>query len=319
MNSPPRIVYIAGTGRTGSTLLGQCLSCSGQALFVGELTHLWKRGFVEDELCGCGRPVSQCGFWQHVAGELKLGEAVERSRLAELRDRVCRLGRWPLVALQRPLNSPDDQTYCGVYRQLTQTLAAVGGRQVIIDSSKYPTDLAVLAGGGLPLEVLHVVRDCRAVVYAWKKRKLRTEIHWRQEYMPRYSAWQTAVAWRVFNRLIPKIARQYELPYRMVRYEPLMLNFPRSLQELCVELGLPGVQPSDRSLANAHHVAANPSRFEFEPAAVRVDDEWKSQLSALDRWIVRVVCGSQQRALGYGSTDWCNAADLSSPVRQVGP
>ncbi len=294
-----QLIYIAGTGRTGSTLLGQCLSCSGEALFAGEITHVWKRGFVEDELCGCGSPVSQCSFWCMIAESMHLNDSASRHRVAKLRDQVSQFWRLPRVALGQRLNTIDDQAYCRIYRHMTEALATTSGRPVIVDSSKYPTDLAVLASGGLPLQVVHLVRDCRAVVFAWKKRKLRREIHWRQQYMPRYSTWRTAIAWRVFNRLIPRIAQQFKLNYQLVRYEQLMAGFPESLQDLQAELGMTSTNPSPSHQANVHHIAANPCRFEFNPQGMYLDEEWKSQLSSLDRWIVRLVGGRQQREYGY--------------------
>ena len=42
------VVYIAGSGRNGSTLLGLQLERSAQVRFVGELTHIWQRGYVNN-------------------------------------------------------------------------------------------------------------------------------------------------------------------------------------------------------------------------------------------------------------------------------
>ena len=53
-NTPPTCMYIGGCGRNGSTWLGMCLERSPDVCFAGELTHLWQRGFLDDELCDCG-------------------------------------------------------------------------------------------------------------------------------------------------------------------------------------------------------------------------------------------------------------------------
>ena len=65
----PSVVSIGGSGRNGSTWLGLCLERSPDVCFAGELTHLWQRGFLDDERCGCRRPFSRYDFWHAVTQE----------------------------------------------------------------------------------------------------------------------------------------------------------------------------------------------------------------------------------------------------------
>ena len=34
------------------------------ATALGEVSYLWERGFLENRLCGCGKPFNECSFWR---------------------------------------------------------------------------------------------------------------------------------------------------------------------------------------------------------------------------------------------------------------
>src|SRR5262245_18916217 len=65
--NPQDVVFIAGFGRSGSTLLAQVFGELPGFVSVGELRHLWLRGAAENQLCGCGTPFQECSFWKSVA------------------------------------------------------------------------------------------------------------------------------------------------------------------------------------------------------------------------------------------------------------
>ncbi|MFT5362413.1 MAG: hypothetical protein ACI9VX_000030, partial [Dinoroseobacter sp.] len=56
----PIVLFIAGMGRSGSTLLGDVLDTFDGVTAVGELHHIWGRGADENWRCGDG-PL----FWDH--------------------------------------------------------------------------------------------------------------------------------------------------------------------------------------------------------------------------------------------------------------
>jgi len=88
MQARARIVFIGGYARTGSTLLDRLLGeIDGFASF-GELRHVWRRCFIDNQLCGCGRPFRECPFWTAAVDEAFGGfggvdpEAVDAARRA---------------------------------------------------------------------------------------------------------------------------------------------------------------------------------------------------------------------------------------------
>ena len=96
---PLRVIYLGGLGRSGSTLVERLLAELPGVCSVGEVVHLWQRGVVEDERCGCGEPFGGCGFWREV-GQAAFGgwDRLDVGRVAELRGAVDRTRHIPLLA-----------------------------------------------------------------------------------------------------------------------------------------------------------------------------------------------------------------------------
>src|ERR1700743_2959648 len=62
----PTVIYIAGSGRSGSTLLERVLGEMPGAVNVGELIDVFRRTAPLGERCGCGLPFTDCPFWSGV-------------------------------------------------------------------------------------------------------------------------------------------------------------------------------------------------------------------------------------------------------------
>ena len=56
------ILYIAGYGRSGSSILARLLAQQDGIVSLGEF-HMAPQKFREDAPCSCGEPLSQCSFW----------------------------------------------------------------------------------------------------------------------------------------------------------------------------------------------------------------------------------------------------------------
>ena len=68
----PKLVFIAGAGRSGSTLLELLLGQFDGVFAAGELHSMWHRGLIENRRCGCGLPFRHCAVWKSVF-EAELG------------------------------------------------------------------------------------------------------------------------------------------------------------------------------------------------------------------------------------------------------
>jgi hypothetical protein len=98
------ILYIAGAGRSGSTLLGQILGQLEGFCFVGEMIGAWQTFGVRR--CGCQAMLTDCEFWAAVRQAAGRGtgalEASELFAFGRLRpERYVRLRYEDLVARPR--------------------------------------------------------------------------------------------------------------------------------------------------------------------------------------------------------------------------
>ena len=161
-----KVLFVAGTGRSGTTILSTILGQLPGAMAVGELRYVWERGFLEDHRCGCGLPFSQCPVWKAVVDRAYQG-AAPPDPLAVSQDLLSRLRmmRIPSMVLRqlrgRPAvpPHPNDDQIAALYTALSE----LEHPAVIVDSSKLPPYGKILERlPGIELYVVHVVRDPRA-------------------------------------------------------------------------------------------------------------------------------------------------------------
>jgi hypothetical protein len=137
----PTVQYIAGSGRSGSTLLERALGEIPGFVNVGELVDLYRRTAAHDERCGCGKAFADCTFWAAV-GDRAFG-GWEGERLAAvhgLQGRIARQRHMPrLLAMRlagRDFRS-DVASYGDNYASLYRAIAAESGAACVVDASKW--------------------------------------------------------------------------------------------------------------------------------------------------------------------------------------
>ena len=96
------VLFIAGWGRSGSTLLDRMLGQVPGVFSAGELRDIWERGVREDRLCGCGQPFRECAVWRKV-GEVAFGgwDALDLAEVQALRRRLDRPWSTPQLLASR--------------------------------------------------------------------------------------------------------------------------------------------------------------------------------------------------------------------------
>lgn len=301
------VLFIGGYGRSGSTLVEALLAQSDSAVALGEVEHLWERGVLNDERCGCGQPFSQCSFWQAV-GDRAFGgwrridvEDVLILKRAVVRQRhlVRTMRRTPRSADRRSLRE-----YSTYHRRIYAAAAEVASAEVVIDSSKFPPMAVALAHDPeLDLRVAHVVRDSRGVAYSWSKTVARPETA-AGEPMPRYSAPHAAMHWAAHN-IAMDATHRLGCPVMRVRYEDVVRDPSTTVGLVWSGLGLPGsvkvplVSPGVVDLSPSHTVAGNPMRFRTGHTTLRRDDEWQALMPRRDRTVVTTLNYPLLRRYGY--------------------
>src|SRR4051794_27676515 len=131
-----RVLFLAGLGRSGTTLLERALGELPGVQPLGEVIHLWQRSLVDDEPCGCGRAFSECEFWQGV-GERAFGDwmRVDVQAVEAARREAIRLRRIPAVARGRSPATDSARLVAGMHRRIYEAAGSVSGARAVVDSS----------------------------------------------------------------------------------------------------------------------------------------------------------------------------------------
>ncbi|HEV8564946.1 MAG TPA: glycosyltransferase [Actinomycetota bacterium] len=308
----PRILYVAGWGRSGSTLLDRMLGQVPGMFSVGEVRDVWRRGVLEDRLCGCGQRFSACEVWTEIGRRAFGGwEGVDVLEMQYLRDRLDRPWAPPLVLGSRVLPGLDRDVarYVEVLERLYLAIHETTGASVVVDSSKIPTYLLLLRRiPVVDLRVVHLVRDSRGVVFSWQRHVDR--IDGVEEPPPdtdellRYGTGSAAARYLFYNGLTHAV--QLGLPSLFLRYEDLVRAPSPALGAV---LRLAGTSAgdgvlgfvSDRSveLDVNHTVDGNPMRLSTGTVELREDDEWRRRMEPRARRLVSAVTAPLLARYGY--------------------
>ncbi len=153
---PVKVIYVMGSGHSGSTILGVALgNCRGM-FFAGELHEFLARS---------GTPVlgglERTRFWAQVRARTPQAETLYGPRVLRLIERssaVLRLGALPAARALRP-------RYRAVTASIFAAIADVAGARYVIDSSHFPLRARQLQQTeGVELHLIFLVREPQPVV-----------------------------------------------------------------------------------------------------------------------------------------------------------
>jgi hypothetical protein len=292
-----RIVTAAGSGRSGSTLVGLVLAQDPSALCLGQTRHLWE-AWAADAPCSCGRGLRACALWGQAVPE-GLGSAAgaeaaraQGSALAALFAAAARLPDWGDPAAVRRLGAE----HAGALAVLRRTLAAAASRAgaaVLVDTSKLPEmALAFELIPGASTRVLNLVRDPRAVAVSW----------WRREARP-LRLWRNIRQWRSRQARLASWAPALGDRFRRLAYESFAA---RPAGEIPAMLAWAGLDPAAVPVAPGGAVAIDWGRLHLFPPAnetvlaerravlrIRPSEGWRDPRFAWLHALVRLGAGGE--------------------------
>jgi hypothetical protein len=311
-STQPRVLYLGGLGRSGTTLLERLLGELPGVSPAGEVVHMWQRAIGEGERCGCGEPFTCCPFWQKVGSRAFGGwDRVDVAAIGRLHDRVDRTRFLPLLAGPAPVRAlrPALDEYVRHYRRIYAAVAEVSGGSLVVDSSKHASLAFCLRWcRGIDMRVVHVVRDSRAVAYSWSRQVRRPDAS-AESYMTTWPPAKTARHWNVQNGALQLLARA-GVPTLRVRYEDLVAAPKATLARVAAFAGVPA---ADRGLAflgddggrrwaelrAAHTVSGNPMRFATGRVPIRADERWRTAMPGSQVRVVTAVTLPLLARYGY--------------------
>jgi hypothetical protein len=155
----PKVIYLMGAGRSGSTILGVALGNCTDVFYAGELDKWLMRSGVPP-LAGAERSA----FWEQVRADADGSELFGfGARSLERSSALFSVSNW---RARRRLR----ERYRAVSEDLFRAIARVSGARHIIDSSHYPLRARELQSlTGIELYLVFLVRDPNGVVASFNR------------------------------------------------------------------------------------------------------------------------------------------------------
>jgi len=290
----PRVLYICGDSRCGSTLLQNLMALQPGVCVLGEVRRLYSLAQSGAE-CSCGQPVAECPFWQRIAAQtgLPLREIRTWPEQSDWRATAgFAVGRWltraGAVSVAR-LILRGEQAGARMCARVYEAAAAVTGQPVVVDSSKSSPLLAQLRGvPGVSLAPVLMLRDGRGIV--WSKMK-RTGI----SVDVAVNRWLFGARW-----MLATMASVPERERVTLRYEDLCVDPAGVLKKALAPVGVP-VEQIDLTLlpAERHQLGGSPRFRGDAPKAIELDERWRKQMPAEALRVFERRAGALNRRFGY--------------------
>jgi hypothetical protein len=157
----PKIVYVMGAGRSGSTIFGVALGNCADIFDAGEM-EAWLRRSGVPNFGGTDRMRFWAGIREDVEGADLYGD--QAWLCIEHSSSLLRVDRWPA---RRQLRS----RYRQIADELYRAIIKASGVTNVVDTSHYPLRVRELqALGSIDLYLIYLVRDPHSVVASFDKR-----------------------------------------------------------------------------------------------------------------------------------------------------
>lgn len=328
----PRVLFVMGAGRSGSTVLDLFLGQHPLVQSVGELCNFVHDGWIERRFCSCGQRVPECELWSRVTEVWKKRSQVDLETYEQLRSRVEERRNVLWQMFSRP--SPEQVqlgkdvrgnflTYAQWTAGLYQAICEVTEKSVVVDSSKNPArGLALVLMAErldlIDLHLVHLVRDVRGFAWSVKKSFRSDEQAGVAQDIHGLPVWRSALAWTFVNGIADLVRRRHETSRSLlVRYEDFASAPIPAVLQLAGFIAIPPgpwieLLNSEEPLQPGHIVAGNRLRMQRH-IRLRPDVEWQSKLSLAEKMLIWILAGWKAWSYGYRYGSAVSGVDRSAP------
>ena len=285
-----RVIYISGSGRSGSTLLERIFHATADCTAIGEFHCLWRMA-LPDIHCSCGETAPDDFFWREALARAGTGAA----ELAELRRLEKVVARSGFIAqhgydLDRLRRSPEVARFLELQFLLFTAIAGVSGRGVIVDSSKAGPRAWIMACDPR-VSLLHLYRPPADVIASWRSRKFDQGLG---REMQRLSLDRGAMDWWKVEYLARRLAGRRQV--HMIDYRALCRTPRPVIEDALVAIGLPPSRDdawlSESQVATTsdyHSLNGNPDRFDRQAITIRLRQTDWSRYDAGEAMAIRCL------------------------------
>jgi hypothetical protein len=285
----PKIVFVVGMARSGSTLLTALLNRVDGFAGLGEVHVYWEFAGSERP-CGCGQSLADCPLW----GDLYRAHEEQGVDFDEMRDAFRDFVRPRPSSLLRGLTARragvGTDHRLGRYLEATEAayrwLAQRTESETIVDSTKLPAAADLTAAmKSTDVYLLHLVRDPRAVTHSMATR--------REESGPakglqslRYLGYvaRAALDWTLRNAYAEvKLRRLSPGRYLPLRFEDLTREPRETVARLLEFAGAepdPGVFATEDTVefGENHIITGDSVRYQRGSVTVAPAEKWRTEM-----------------------------------------
>ena len=262
-----KVIYIAGTSHSGSTLLDLMLNAHPKIISVGEVVNLHRQLTYKNPKrktyrpCSCGAPsLWACEFW------------------SSINERMLQTTGTSLLELDLLDHGKSSESDAALFAAISEG----SGKDFIVDSSKLPSRLAqLMQSPELEVHPIHLIRNPSGQIYSMTRKYGGFVKHiFRYEFV---------------HHQIHRTLRS--VPHSVVHYEDLVLQPEQTLRSILSPLGLE-FDPLQLSWAEhqKHTVAGNRMRRQQDSQLV-LDEKWKYSLNRIQKSMINIGTLRSRRTL----------------------
>jgi Sulfotransferase family len=263
----PKIIFIASTSHSGSTLLDLMLNAHPEIVSVGELKQIRRYARLARKLqrisrCTCGATnLNGCPFWKRVDDVL-----------------VARTGRG--FADLNVEDYADTETFNADNAMLYGAISAVSGKSYIVDSSKHLNRLELLVDNpALDVFPIFLLRDPKGQICSTLRKTAKPEEE-------SYGFIRLIASYVWTNYRIQRLIAGHL--HAVLHYEELIAKPVEALTSLMQVLGLTfHPYQLDWASQERHNIGGNRMRFETS-SKLKQGEQWRSELTFAQRLLIDV-------------------------------
>jgi hypothetical protein len=290
-----KVLYIAGWGRSGSTILGNILGEIDGFFHAGEVGKICKIGLSYNWNCGCGLPFKQCKLWKRILKNIQLKK---HTKMMLSLERCVHNRQVPLLIINPKYKriSRKIKNKTPILEELYKSIQYVTHSKVIVDSSKTVSYAYVLNKiSKINLYIIHLVRDPRAIAYSWRKKIKQMHI-----FSPTYSS----INWLNRNIASEFFKKEKNINFLQISYENFITEPKKIIRNILnfVEekaSNLPFVDKYKVKLNTNHTIWGNPNRIKTGIIKLKFDNEWKTKMKLKHKLLVTILTFPLLLKYGY--------------------
>jgi len=276
-----KLVYIAGGGHSGTTIIDLLISSSEEVFTIGEGKFYDK--YIENEdgqgLCTCKERFKDCGFWKKVRGNIEKKDIPSKPNNVFKQIKIMILILFAPWFNKNSSNQGHDKVISSCFNAALDFKPKL---QYILDSSKDPFYLFELCKNlKYEIIVIHVIRDARGYAYSYnneKRKRLKLDIK---------SNIRSILEWILLNLLIIRIIERFDVKSYRTSYEKFCSNPQKFMNDISslLEINFDEDYLNNIEKNEYHNLEGNNLRFS-KLSKIDEDKKWVRDLSSFRKFFL---------------------------------